>query len=200
MTAFYAEFALEQKPAPPKCYFDFGFGHVFLTSGEEATQASLALFMPGQSLATRQMDIDFPWQTGRRYKFYVTRVTRDGQTACSAYVGLADQDTWVHIGQVSVPGIHYLKAPVGVVSSVAANFGGRSGAAAFGQVWVRTREYGWQPTHVMTSQSGSLKTRAEVHQTNMIRVHVDANRQSKTPNHATFEFDRTADSFPVMPE
>jgi hypothetical protein len=195
VSAFYAEIILEKQFDNVHSYYNFGAGRIQLTSMDRTRFAALITFAPNME-TSRQITIGYPWEKGIRYKFFVSRETLEGKTIYSAYVGQADQKTWSHIGQIELPGIQYLTPPVGTVQAFS-----NSGAAAFGQVWVESRQYGWQPIHVLRYRpTSNLENIAEIYQTNMVRVQINADRQSQSHDETIFEFDRTADTFPVLPK
>lgn len=250
--AFYLEtIPLEGENVSPG-EISFGSGILSLVDHHKKRQI---LFSIGEQTTEGEQSIefDYPWKHNVRYKVYVSADFEDGNTVFRAYWGVvADADgfevneDWTFVGKLQLAGFHLLNQPTGFVVGKEHDSANqpvvdlRGIAAAFGQGWIKTREYNWQPIHVVEYQTENpFLSGGEVYEDNMVAIcvaygfiargigtiekfsketkpleimaaikKIDAainpdpvdNKGSRLKNGFRFEFDRTADVFPVMPK
>jgi hypothetical protein len=194
VTAFYAEIVSIRQNKSDSIGYTFNGGRLSFVAEAENPRLVLATADPGDHSI---VEFHYPWKMGVRYKLYVSARTRRGETVYNAWFGLAGEDGWQPIGLIRRIGVHKLSPPVGSVSGVRDS----SGAGAFGQAWIKTQQYDWQPVHVMRFQPGSqTPATPRLYGGNLVAIETGLGDQGRGSDGATFEFDRTADTFPVLPE
>lgn len=212
ITAIYTEITPLQDQGLHPGQINLGPATLTFTKNNNQHQIQLS----ANSNKDQTINLDFPWQLGVRYKFHIQATYKNGVTQIKVHAGHANNNLWQLVGTLKIKDHRPLRQPVGFVQAIpnthnlASESLVGSTAAAFGQTWIKTHQYNWQPVHVIEFQTTSpSQTRGWLYEKNMVAIAtwfgIIPNKNGMgvgggLPNNFRFEFDRSADTFPQMPK